>query len=312
MLDNETEETVDEVVQSAPASRPTRAPRSEIAFPYASMEDAFSVVQALADVGVELSRDQLSAKMAFPTSSFNVRLGAARMFGLIYATKEGFLGLTKDGRRIASNDFNEAALARRDAFLNVALYRRTFEAFQGRNFPDPSALEEHFARLGVAPKQTDKARSAFERSALYAGFFHAGRNRLVEPIINRKPTTTAQEAQSDRISEKTVSRSLPDEANQSLIKGLLERLPPADSGWSLDARARWLRALAVNLAVIYGPEDEVELEIKVPTRGSIVQAVKPISPAPQKPVATTSRPTRPESGNWDAPKGGDLDDEIPF
>lgn len=267
MLDNVTEETVYELLQSAPASKPTKVTRSEIAFPYGSMEDAFSVVQTLSDVGGELTRDQLSAKMGIPTSTFNVRLGAARMFGLLYLTKEGALGLTKDGRRIVSNDATEAAVARRDAFFNVALYRRTFDAFKGQSLPDPSDLEEHFAKLGVAPKQTDKARSAFERSASYAGFFNAGRNRLVQPVINAANCSTDQmSSPRATVIDETGGNSLSGAAYQYLIRGLLDRLPPVDTKWSIDARVRWLKALAVNLAVIYGPDDDIEIEIRAPSK----------------------------------------------
>ena len=45
------------------------------------------------------------------------------------------------------------------------------------------ALERETAQLGVAVKQTDKARQVFERSARQASFFGAGPDRLVRPRV---------------------------------------------------------------------------------------------------------------------------------
>jgi hypothetical protein len=70
------------------------------------------------------------------------------------------------------------------AFLNVELYRRTFDEFKGKRLPPrPHGLERAFQTFGVAPKQTDRARLAFEKSARMAGFFPNGdEDRLVMPF----------------------------------------------------------------------------------------------------------------------------------
>jgi hypothetical protein len=43
------------------------------------------------------------------------------------------------------------------------------------------------ARLGVSPKQKERARQAFQRSAEQAGFFQHGSDRLVAPAMSETP-----------------------------------------------------------------------------------------------------------------------------
>ena len=57
--------------------------------------------------------------------------------------------------------------------------------------PPAAALEREMGQLGVASKQTGKARQAFERSAEQAGFFAHGADRLVMPVGLEKPDTSA-------------------------------------------------------------------------------------------------------------------------
>ncbi len=313
MLDDVSEAPDNNVDTDPQSSKSMRAARSEIAFPYASLEDALTVVQTVADGGGDLTRDQTSAKLALPGSTFNVRVGAARMFGLVRA-EGGSLRLTQDRCKIVSADSNETAIARRDAFLNVILYRKTFDAYKGRSLPDAEGLEDHFRRLGVAPKQADKARLAFERSALFSGFFHAGKTRLVEPIIVAAQLGIRADKEDDAASAlsakgASVEKPIQTAAQQHLIVGLLERLPPPDTAWSIAERVRWLRALAVNLGVLYGPNDDGEISIAIPPRRQVVENVK--APPPKVPSPTQAVAKAETSGGWE-PSGNDLDDEIPF
>jgi hypothetical protein len=69
--------------------------------------------------------------------------------------------------------------ARVQAFLTVPLYKALFENYRGFTLPRDVALEQQMVSLGVATKQKQKARQAFQRSAEQAGFFAHGRNKLV-------------------------------------------------------------------------------------------------------------------------------------
>ena len=151
-----------------------KAGRSEIAFPYLPLDEALSVPQAIHENGsVPCSRDQLAVamKMAPGSGAFSLKLGAARMFGLV-ESQEGRYQITPLGDQAISSDEIAARTARVKAFYSVPLYKRTYEEFKGKALPPrPRGLENAFASFGVAPKQTDKARQAFERSAQFAGFF---------------------------------------------------------------------------------------------------------------------------------------------
>ncbi len=310
--------------------------RSAIVFPYTHLEDALVIPQALSERGVPLSRDQIAGVLnVVPTNgSFGLRISGARTFRLIEPT-EGKFKLSELGERILSSDENEARNARREAFLSIELYQKTFETFRNKNLPQrPLGLEFAFVEFGVPPKQKDKARLAFERSAQFAGFFHAGKDRLVEPIIPGTSPSNGRQAHeapagSSRM-EVPIADPLPTAAQQLLIKGLLERLPHPDEKWTLNERARWLRALAVNLAMIYGAGDEGEISIAAPvTPKTLAAPERPVERMPMPPPPsinpykkdTASTPGEAESGGYiprtrEPPATQvsdiDLDDEIPF
>jgi hypothetical protein len=54
--------------------------------------------------------------------------------------------------------------------------------------PPPPAIERQIATLGVSPKQTERARQTFVKSAQYAGFIDAASGRFVKPgIVTDQP-----------------------------------------------------------------------------------------------------------------------------
>jgi hypothetical protein len=277
--------------------------RSEIAFPYVGLEDAVVVARAIYENGASLSRDQIAGFLRLKTAG--LRIGAARLFGLVSESPDGKVSLTDLAVSILSSDEAEAKAARRDAFLKVPLYSKAFETFRNRNLPvRPHGLEQSFVDFGVAPKQKDKARQAFERSASFAGFFDISKDRLVEPIINRNAISNLARPWQDENAppqpkqEPEGKETLPMAANEFLIKGLLDRLPPTSEKWAVEERARWLKALSVNLEMIYGDGRDIrEIEIKVQSRASSIL----------KSATETSR-----SVASPKPKTDDLDDDIPF
>jgi hypothetical protein len=164
---------------------PASKGRSTIAFPYGDLSDAVRIAEGLLKGGgVAMTRDQLAAAMnqAPGSGSFNMKVNTARTFGVLDSSA-GKYQLTELGFEIADPARQKEAMAR--AFLNVELYRRTFEEFRGKRLPPrPHGLERAFVTFGVAPKQATNARLAFEKSARMAGFFpNADEDRLVEPLV---------------------------------------------------------------------------------------------------------------------------------
>jgi hypothetical protein len=115
------------------------------------------------------------------SGSFNMKVNTARTFGVLDSSG-GKYQLTELGFEIVDPARQREAMIA--AFLNVDLYRRTYEEFKGKRLPPrPHGLERAFQTFGVAPKQTANARLAFEKSARMAGFFPNGdEDRLVMPF----------------------------------------------------------------------------------------------------------------------------------
>lgn len=175
--------------------------RSTIAFPYGDLSDAIRVAEGLLKGGgVAMTRDQLAAAMnqAPGSGSFNMKVNTSRMFGVL-DNAGGKYQLTELGFEISDPARQREAMAQ--AFLNVDLYRRTFEEFRGKRLPPrPHGLERAFVTFGVAPKQAANARLAFEKSARAAGFFpNAEEDRLVEPLAMPRPTAEAVEAAAEAV-----------------------------------------------------------------------------------------------------------------
>lgn len=157
--------------------------RGALAFPYVDLEGSVEVAKAIWDKGgVGLERDQLAAALGLMASggNFSIKVGAARQFGLIEVVA-GKNQLTSLGFDIL--DPARAPSARAKAFLQVPLYKRVYDEYRGKQLPPrPHGLENAFVTFGVTPKQKDKARHVFDRSARTAGFFPTpAEDRLVAP-----------------------------------------------------------------------------------------------------------------------------------
>ena len=105
--------------------------------------------------------------------------------------ERGHVSLTDLGRQVA--DSEHTAEAKAEAFMRVPLYARIFEQYKGYALPPAAALERFMREAGVSPKQTDKARQAFMRSARQAGYFAHGEDRLVRPASpNGRPSESVK------------------------------------------------------------------------------------------------------------------------
>ncbi|MGB6327128.1 MAG: hypothetical protein WBG11_15510 [Methylocella sp.] len=262
--------------------------QSSIVFPYMDLDTGVSVARAILGTGgVPLSRDQLAGVMNANAAggSFITKIATARIFGLI-ASAQGKYELTNLGFAITDSDEKRQRAARAEAFLYVELYRRTYEEFKGRQLPPrPNGLEQAFASFGVSPKQTYNARLAFDRSATQAGFFSAGHDRLIEPIIGAgkvaltsvsRATATAgplsavrnlpttEENKRDEENERAAVESSTPETRKlhPFIRGLLESLPAPETNWTVEGRAKWLQAAANIFDLMYKGSGEIHITVK--------------------------------------------------
>jgi hypothetical protein len=252
-------------------------PRSHgtVAFPYHDLSAAIDIARKILDKGAHpLSREQLAGALGQnpSTGSFNLKVGAARMFGVI-ETVQGKYQLTQLGFSIADNDETRHRAAKVSAFLKVPLYKAVYEKYRGNQLPPrPHGLEQAFVQFGVPPKQKANARYAFDRSAQQAGFFENSRDRLVEPIVGpasyRKPQESEPAGDQQRIEPDHGSFGLggwDGPELDPLILALLRKIPEPSDPWPLASRARWLRTFAMNLAQIYQPGEgeDGDAEIRV-------------------------------------------------
>ena len=244
--------------ESPPASG--RRERSSIAFPYGDLDSAVNVARTIyTRAGGQCGLDQLAAWLDYKSvdsGTFRLHVSTARIFGFL-TTSRNALELTDLGARVA--DTGRERQARVEAFLSVPLYRKTFDEFRGQSLPPDAGLESAFARMGVAAKQTNKARQAFQRSALQAGFFDAGKDRLVEPVMPApekrvRPSSEADTEPPPPAPVPSAAEVEPEPWRHPFIQGLISTLPAPGTPWSDTERKEWLTAAEHIFALIYKAE----------------------------------------------------------
>lgn len=250
--------------------------RSLIDFPYVPLEAAVEVAKAIhSRCGFgSCDQDELAAEMGQNLSgAFRQKTSAAKTFGVVEKDGRSAFRLSEIGKRIIAPD--SEPLARVDAFLAVPLYQQIYEKFRGHNLPPTKALEREMETLGVARKQTDRARQAFERSAQYAGFFDSGKDRLVRPKLegapaapaapeaNEKPLRADGEPQNHRGNGfGGGGGDLPPDVDP-IIRGLISRLPPAGAKWPKAKRKLWLQILENSFDLVYEDDGIQETDDKL-------------------------------------------------
>lgn len=245
-----------------------RRERSSIGFPYLTLDEAVDVANAIhRNVGTgDCSDDQLAPWLTLSqkSSGYRLRISAAKMFGLIESVSAGTFKLTDLGRHVV--DPAQERMARAEAFLKVPLFSAVFKQYRGNVLPPAAALERELNSLGVAQKQTSKARSSFERSAQSAGYFHEGRDRLVKPgFAESKRETELHSPDQNGTTEASADRGATGGENESrhpFVEGLLQTLPPTEKPWPVEGRVAWLKAAAVCFDLLYGVEETISVEGK--------------------------------------------------
>jgi hypothetical protein len=242
-----------------PASE-SKAERSTIAFPYNDLDDAESIATAVHQVGGTTSQvEQVAAQLGVVhnTGPFRLRIQAAKIFGLV-TSAQGTVSLTPLGMRLC--DPQKASAARAEAFLTVPLYRQLYDRHKSGALPPTAGLEAEMVSLGVAPKQKDKARQSFQRSARQAGFFWAGTDRLVMPkgttgfTPSVDPGNPDPDEEQDDTETKRRKKDRDDDGGSGrhqLIDGLIKTLPNEGTEWSLEDRHRWLNLAAGIFDFVY-------------------------------------------------------------
>ena len=263
--------------ETPPASKRSND-QSTIQFPYGDLDDAVALAQGIIKCGgMACQPDQLAAAMnQEPTSgNFRMKIATARIFGLI-ETVQGKYQLTDLG--FAITDAGREKAARVDAFLTVPLYRKICDEFRNRQLPPrPLALENAFVGFGVAPKQKERARQAFDRSAQQAGFFdQGGRDRLIRPPVGSVGNVSSGES-ADSGGRRVESPDQGDRGgggggsggggggttNRSrhpFIQGLLDSLPEPDTNWTEEGRAKWLQAAANIFDLMYKGDAHITVQ----------------------------------------------------
>ena len=265
--------------QLDPTAMRTRE-RSEIAFPYLDLDSAIEVAQKIyGRVGLSAcALDELAAELGQTTSSGNFRLktSTAKIFGLVLKEGQGDIKLSEVGVNIVSPDNTIACDAKTSAFLQVSLYAQIYEKYRGKLLPPTKALEREMQNFGVAPKQLENARRAFQKSARQAGFFNSGEDRLVKPKSNGSsiafPDTLEQSVADRPATEVLVSRGggspIGNNTLHPFVQGLLQTMPEPGTLWNVEGRAAWLQTAANIFTLIYNGEGKISVEAIVKEQSS--------------------------------------------
>jgi hypothetical protein len=249
--------------------------RSTIGFPYSDLDGAIKVAHAIHDLtGSESELEQIAAKLdqSPKSSGLLIQIASAKVFGLVTGN-QGVIALTNLGSRICDQQQEKAARA--DAFLFVPLYKAIYDKFRGLSLPQDAALENVMAGLGVAQKQKERVRQIFRRSAQQAGFFWSGNDRLVLPAS--KSSTAAvpaapagrQQEEVEEIEEletpekRRKGKDSGGEEYHPFIQGLLRKLPPPETDWPMEGRAKWLQAAINIFDLMYTDSDDSRRSIGI-------------------------------------------------
>lgn len=239
--------------------------RSTIAFPYLDLDDAAEIAKAVHTVGGSNCQwDQLAAEIGAAASGggLRMRVQTAKMFGFLTYDR-GTVTLQTLGTRLS--DSGQEKAARAEGFLTIPLYKAIYEQFKGKTLPPPAGLETEMVTLGVAPKQKDKARQVFQRSATQAGFFAYGNNRLVMPSIkaSSKPDVLEEHDTEEDEEPEGPKRKREESKRHPLVEGLLKELPEPQSEWTTEDRKKWLEMASTIFNVIYKDSDDSRGSLKV-------------------------------------------------
>jgi len=149
-----------------------------------------------------------------------------------------------------------------------------YEQNKGNVLPPAAAIERQIEQLGVSPRQKERARQTFSKSAVYAGFIDPGTGRFVKPgnLGTRDEGGTTQTQDGDRGGSGGGGGDPP--KIDPIIQGLLSRLPKSGDVWPEPDRKLWLQLLEGSFKLIYRDKPETETEGEARSRRYIEEAAK--------------------------------------
>lgn len=259
------------------ATQDVETERRKIGFPYTNLDEAIQLTEAIHNNhGSTCDLAQLAAWLdtTVKSSKFRSQISAAKMFGLIEQHSKTAT-LTELGAAIVDPQRKDDAKA--VAFLEVPLYWRLHEMYEGRMLPPDAGLEAEMRTLGVSPKSVSKARQSFQRSASSAGFFAAGKDRLVRPAPSGSGRGAIEaEQQEDQPSDLEEEPKNQEQIGPSdpLLTGLWSKLP-AVKPFTPTERLQWLELMRLALDLVYGEEEERV----APTTATSAKSAEPTSNA---------------------------------
>lgn len=242
--------------------------RSTVDFPYSDLDSAVEIAQTVRQLGfISCDPASLAAKlnMAPDGGGFRMRLITSKTFGLITYGRaaSGSVELTSIGQLVS--DQATERRGRLEAFMAIPLYKALFDRLKGQVMPPPPAIERLMENMGVAPKQKDKARQVFQRSAKQAGLFELSNDRLTIPPSLNTPSSAIEPA--TPVAERLVNGDDGGSDTRSrlppFIQGLIDKLPPPDAEWDLVARAKWLTTAANIFDLMYTGGNDLGLKVKL-------------------------------------------------
>lgn len=262
------------VTQQESTQPSTERGKSTIDFPYLDLDNSVEIVKAVHKVeGDRCEWNQLATSLGVAPEGggFRQRMLTAKTFGLLTYEK-GQVMLTDCGIRMT--DPAHEKRARFESFMFVPLFKQLFDRLNGQTMPPIAAVERAIENMGVAPKQKDKARQVFQRSAKQAGLFELSTDRLsIPPGLNQsqpKPPRE-EEIKNNRNGGSGDGGSGSGNGNSGqyhpFIQGLLQKLPEPDTEWPLEARKKWLATASNIFGLMYTqPNDQdkgfIDVEIK--------------------------------------------------
>lgn len=257
-------------METSAAKRPEQARgRSTIEFPYLDLSNAMEVAHAVKAVGgTSADWPQIAIKLTMQADggAFRLRILTARVFGIVKSDR-GRVELTPLGSRVVDPQYERAAKV--EAFMQVPLFKALYDKLAGQTLPPPQALERMAEQAGVAPKQKDRARQNFLRSAKQAGLFDLSPDRLaMPPALNGQSSGAKASTDAAPVLLSQPRPLSPPETLHPFVQGLLDKLPAPDDEWAVKERAKWLTTAANIFDLMYSaPGEAMTIEITVKQAG---------------------------------------------
>jgi hypothetical protein len=141
-----------------------------------------------------------------------------------------------------------------------------YDQYQGYALPPASAIERQMEQLGVPPKQKERARQTFTKSAQYAAYIDQQTGRFIRPATAAPPPPATDQPPQNRRNGSDGGDGSGLNLDQLLL-ALLRMIPPTEAGWPKEQRVRWFRTFAMNVSQVYDkPEEAVDLKIELPSQ----------------------------------------------